>query len=190
MSREFPDFVDPWKAADGRRTFQGTMPLKRMKRLEQLLAPDSGSESDSRLVRGDARFQAGFFYDRQGLLTIRLDVEAELPLLCQRSLEPFRDSVKRRSLLVVIEDLTEQELIPDNYDPVLVENRRMALLDIVEEELLLAVPQVPRSPESVAIELSTDGIARAPSETEHEPRQKPFAGLAGLIKAKTEDGSN
>jgi len=190
MSREFPDFVDPWKAADGRRTFQGTMPLKRMKRLEPLLAPLNEDISDGRLERGDAWFMARFSYDPQGLLTIRLDVEAELPLLCQRSLEPFREKVQRRSQLVVIEDLAEQELIPDIYDPVLVENRRMALLDIVEEELLLAVPQVPRKPGSAASELSTDGKAGAPSETERESRQKPFAGLAGLIKAKTGDGSH
>ncbi|NND57384.1 MAG: hypothetical protein HKN57_09030, partial [Xanthomonadales bacterium] len=68
MSREFPDFIDPWKAADGRRTFSGTMPIKRMQRLLPLLAPAGNY--------GDASFEARLSYDRQGLLTIRLDVEA------------------------------------------------------------------------------------------------------------------
>jgi len=187
MSREFPDFVDPWKAADGRRTFQGTMPIKRMQRLGSLLAPESADRNDELLIRGDAGFTARFSYDRQGLVTIRLDVEAELPLVCQRSLEPYREKVSRHSWLAVIEDVAEQELIPDMYDPVLVEHRRMALLDIVEEELLLAVPQVPRSPESRLMDISTDETAVVPSGDEKTQSYKPFAGLAGLLKENAKD---
>jgi len=187
MSREFPDFVDPWKAADGRRTFQGTMPIRRMLRLAPLLAPESGKQYGEVLALKDATFAARFSYDRQGLITIRLDVEAELPLVCQRSLEPYLEKVMRRSWLAVIEDVAEQEVIPENYDPVLVEHRRMALLDIVEEELLLAVPQVPRSPESVEIHISTDGEAGPSPGTEQGKSHKPFAGLAGLMKENIED---
>jgi uncharacterized protein len=183
MSREFPDFVDPWKAADGRRTFQGTMPIRRMKRLEPLLAPEGDEAESETLVRGEADFIARFSYDRQGLVIIRLGVNAELPLVCQRSLEPYREPVSRRSVLAVIEDVSDQEEIPDAYEPVLVEHRRLALLDIVEEELLLAVPQVPRNPASARVERSTDGQAAGAEE----PRHKPFAGLAGLMTTKLKD---
>jgi len=187
MSREFPDFIDPWKAADGRRTFQGTMPIKRMQRLGPMLAPETAGQNDELLERGNAAFTARFAYDRQGLITIRLDVEAELPLVCQRSLEPYREKVSRHSWLAVIEDVAEQQFIPDMYDPVLVEHRRMALLDIVEEELLLAVPQVPRSPESRLIDISTDGNTVVPSVDEKTQSYKPFAGLAGLLKENAKD---
>jgi uncharacterized protein len=115
MSREFPDIVDPWKAADGRRTFHGTMPLKRLKRLGPMLAPGGDGQDEQLLAWDDARFTAGFSYDEQGLVTIRLEVEVELPLICQRSLEPYREKIARRSLLVVIEDVAEQELIPESY---------------------------------------------------------------------------
>jgi uncharacterized protein len=134
MSREFPDFVDPWKAADGRRTFHGTMPLRRLKRLDPMLAPEGDGQNERLLARNDARFTARFSYDEQGLVTIRLEVEVELPLICQRSLAPYREKIARRSLLVAIEDVAEQELIPEIYEPVLVEQRRMALQDIVEDE--------------------------------------------------------
>jgi uncharacterized protein len=187
MSREFPDFVDPWKAADGRRTFQGTMPIKRLKRLEPMLAPEDGGQDRLLLVRKDAWFSAGFSYDRQRLVTIRLEVEAELPLICQRSLAPYLEKIGRRSLLVVIEDVAEQDLIPESYEPVLVEHRRMALQDIVEEELLLAIPQVPRNPEIAAVELSTGEEVRTSSGTGTEQSHRPFAGLAGLMKADVED---
>ena len=41
MPREFPEFVDPWKAADGKRLFQGTIPLRWMRRLAPLLLSQS-----------------------------------------------------------------------------------------------------------------------------------------------------
>lgn len=182
MSREFPDIVDPWKAAEGRRTFRGTMPLNRMKRLLPLLAPaENGAE------RSDAAFSARFAFDGQGLVTVRLKVDVELPLVCQRSLTPYGEKIERSSLLVVIEDVAEQESAPDHYEPVLVENRRMRLRDIVEEELLLAVPQVPRNPEVAEIELSTDGTPAAPPAEEQEQRHRPFADLASLMKADAGD---
>jgi uncharacterized protein len=187
MSREFPDFVDPWKAADGRRRFQGTMPLKRLKRLEPMLAPaDEGQRAES-LARNDATFSASFGYDEQGLVTIKIAVKASLPLICQRSLAPYQEKVERNSLLVVIEQVSDQDQVPESYDPVLVENRRLAIQDIVEEELLLAIPQVPRNPEVAEIELSTDGEVRTPSVSENEQSHRPFAGLAGLMKADIED---
>ena len=187
MSREFPDFIDPWKAADGRRTFQGTMPMKRLNRLGPILAPENDEQDPQLVARDDARFTARFSYDEQGLVIIRLEVGAVLPLICQRSLAPYREKVERRSLLVVIEDIAEQELIPESYDPVLVEHRRLALQDIVEDELLLAIPQVPRNPEIEAIELSTDEEVSISSETVKEQSHRPFAGLAGLMKADAED---
>jgi len=187
MSREFPDFVDPWKAADGQRTFQGTMPIKRMKRLLPMLAPMNDGQDDNLTGPGEAGFSARFSYDEQGLVTIHLSVEAELLLMCQRSLAPYSEKLQRQSILAVIEDVADQDSLPELYDPVLVEHRRMALLDIVEEELILAVPQVPKNPDIKAIELSTDGVVRTPSVSEEEQSHKPFAGLAGLIKAEVKD---
>jgi len=187
MSREFPDFIDPWKAADGRRSFQGTMPLKRLQRLEPMLAPFPAGQDEERLARNDAAFSVSFAYDEQGLVTIQINVTASLPLICQRSLLPYLEMIDRSSLLVVIEQVSDQDLVPESYDPVLVEHRRLAIQDIVEEELLLAVPQVPRNPEVGEIELSTDGKVTIPSDAEKEQSHRPFAGLAGLMKAEIED---
>lgn len=186
MSREFPDWVDPWKAADGRRVFQGTMPLKWMKRLSPLLAesdPGGGSHAE----REDARFSATFGYDRQGTVTVHLDVQAALPLVCQRSLETYFEKVSRHSVLAVVESIEEQDLVPEHYEPVLAEHGRLALLDLVEDELLLAVPQVPRNPELQAVRHSTDAGALSVNEgdddrgDEAERTHRPFEDLAELL---------
>ena len=174
MSREFPDWVDPWKAADGRRSFQGTMPLKRMKRLAPLLAPAEWR---------DASFSAAFGYDRQGMLTVDLHVEAMLPLVCQRSLEIYLEPVVRHSMLAVVEGVAEQDLVPEHYEPVLAEQGRLALLDLVEDELLLALPQVPRKPEPEPVGAQrSDYREIAGGESGGEERtHRPFEGLADLL---------
>ncbi len=167
------------------------MPLKRMSRLTPLLAPerrkDGSGADDATAVWKDARFEARFSYDEQGLVTIRLKVEAELPLICQRSLLPYQERVRRSSVLAVIEEISGQELIPEAYDPVLVEQGRLAMQDLVEEELLLAVPQVPKNPDIGEIELSTDGEVRSSSDIELKQSHRPFADLAGLMKENFDD---
>lgn len=178
MSRDFPDIVDPWKAADGRRAFAGTVPLARLERLATLLAPEASGGS------GEAAFEATFGYDEQGLVTIRVAVIADLPLVCQRSLETYLEHVDRVSTVAVITDVGEQETLPESYEPVLVEDHRLALASLVEEELLLAVPQVPRKPGAREPEVPADVSLEDAASKEQEPVHKPFAGLAGLMKEK------
>jgi len=194
MSREFPDLLNPWKAADGRRTFEGTMPLDRMQRLVPLLAPQPdprvGSDSaEPAPAWADVRFRADFAHDAQGNVTVELWVEAELPLICQRSLRPYLEPVKRHSLLAVVESVEAQELLPEHYEPVLVEHGRLALLDLVEDELLLGVPQVPRDPAVEEVDLSTDAAEGAETRQAAEPTQRPFEGLAGLLRRRKQDRS-
>ncbi len=172
MSREYPDWVNPWKAAEGRRTFSGTMPLQRMERLQDVLIGPGG----------EARFVMRFAYDGQGRATIDIEVESDLPLLCQRSLEPYNEPVKRRSLLGVIEDMAEEQLMPENYEPVLVVNHQVALLDLVEDELLLAVPQVPRNPLVEAVLVQAGEELVPPPDPQDGDTRQPFADLAEQLK--------
>ena len=184
MPRDFPDLIDPRKAADGKRTFQGTMPLRRMKRLTSLLAADLGS----------VHFRARFGYDEQKNVVLDLSASAELELICQRSLEPYSEPVQRNSRLLVVENSGQNsgespsgaDSMQESYDPILVENGRLALLEAVEDELLLGIPQVPVNPAVEKIEWSTDGAEIATSGLNEEPLQRPFAGLADMLKGKSE----
>jgi len=193
MSREFPDLLNPWKAADGHRSFEGTMPLSRMRRLSPLLAPaeqpavGAGDRPGHGVLWKDAWFRADFEHDRQGHVTVELWVEAELPLVCQRSLRPYLEPVKRHSLLAVVENAEQEELLPGHYEPVLVEHGQMALLEVVEDELLLAVPEVPRDPNVREVSVSTDDTAAAPAADGAERTRRPFEGLAGLLQQQKDD---
>ena len=164
------------------------MPLSRLDRLEELLAPADGQAGRDAGATEAAAFTATFGFDRQGFVVIDLEVTARLPLVCQKSLEVFCMPVERRSQLVVIEAVTDQETVPDHYEPFLVENRRLAMADLVEEELLLAVPQVPRRPDAGEgkTELPADVDIATSGGDEDEPTHRPFADLAGLMKKATD----
>jgi uncharacterized protein len=168
MSLEYPDWLDPRKAAEGRRTYEGSMPLTRMKRLLPLLA--SGA--------GEARFSAAFEFDQQARATIQIEVHAELSLQCQLSLEPYTESIHRKSTLGVIGDIAEEALLPENYEPVLVQHGRLALLELVEDELLLALPQVPRNPQLDAAHFQVSTSDERALTAEADQVRQPFADLA------------
>ncbi len=177
MARDFPDFVDPWKAAEGQRMFFGTMPLQRMKRLAPLLAA----------TEGEARFEVSFYFDRQRNAVINVAVKADLVLLCQRSLTPYTEMVQRTSLLAVIRDIAEQDMMPANYEPLILESGeheagKLDMLELIEDELLLALPQIPKNSAVDKIELSTDSEAGPLYDDPDERHQRPFAGLAALIE--------
>jgi len=165
MSRDYPDWVNPWTAAEGQRQFAGSMALCQMPRLLPLLSSEGG------LVR----FEMAFEMDRDRRPEIAIRVSAELPLVCQRSLQQYLEPVSRNSTVSVLKTLAEQDLLPEDAEPVLVEVGRIALRQLIEDELLLAVPLVPRNPELEAVELST-----GKHEFEEDAKRQPFAELAKL----------
>jgi uncharacterized protein len=187
MSREYPDWISPARAAEGKRTFSGTIPLSRMKRLAGLLVN----------AEGEATFTASFKTDLDKRVIVDLQVEAALPLICQASLEVYDEQVNRRSELAVIEYENEQEELPDNYEPVLTEHGRLAVAVLVEDELLLALPQIPRKPGLQKVRYSTggqsfedSGFEDGESEDGGAPtgvKKNPFAVLQDMLKRDKPD---
>ncbi|NIP16996.1 MAG: DUF177 domain-containing protein [Xanthomonadales bacterium] len=175
MSREFPDWVNPWKAAEGKRIFSGSIPLKRMSRLAPLLDG----------VQGEASFTASFATDGEGRATVSLEVAAKLPLICQASLRPFRFEVSRRTHLAVIGEEANEEDVPAHYDPAVTRSGKLVFADLVEDELLLAMPQVPRDPELETVAFSTDPDAEAGGSGEDHYR--PFAGLGEMLGGRKQE---
>ncbi len=174
MSLEYPDWLDPRKAAEGRRRYEGTMPVAKMQRLAPLLAD----------AAGEARFSADFEFDQQARVTIQIEVQAELVLQCQLSLEPYTESIQRSSTLGVIGDIAEEAELPESYEPVLVQHGRLALLDLVEDELILALPQVPRNHRLDAAQFLVGASEDLLAAARKEPVRQPFAGLAEQLARK------
>lgn len=172
MSREYPDWISPGRAAEGKRIFGGTIPLSRMKRLAALLVD----------VSGEASFTASFRIDLEQRVVIDLQVQAALPLVCQASLDVYDEIIDRRSELAVMDDGSEQEDLPDNYEPVQTEHGRLSISSLVEDELLLGLPQIPRKPGLQKVEFLTSGEFAGEENPKPGGKKNPFAVLQDLLK--------
>ena len=157
--------------------FSGTIPLSRMKRLVPLLVS----------ANGNASFVAAFRRDLDKRVVIDLQVEAALPLVCQASLEVYEEQVKRRCDLAVIDDGAEQDELADSFEVVKTENGRLALAVLVEDELLLGLPHVPRKPGLDKVEYSTGGPALESEILPEKGKKSPFAALQDLLERNKQD---
>ena len=167
MSAEMPEILDAWRMVAARREFEGRIALSALPRLRDALFD----------AAGEVAFALEFDRDAMRMPYVELRIDAELPLQCQRSLQRFAYPVRVVQRLGLIRDEAEEAALPTGYEPLLLpEDGALRPLDLVEDELLLAIPVVPVKPGSEAVERDW------PVSTEEEVRANPFAGLAALKK--------
>ncbi len=151
-----------------RRHFEGRLPLSALTRLRGLLVDAKGDE---------VRYSMQFDRDALQVPYVELRIEAGLPLVCQRSLERFVLPVVIGQRLGLVRDEAEESALPPGYEALLVpEDGLLRPAEMVEDELVLAVPVVPMSPESDAVERDW------PAQEEEVAKASPFAALASLKK--------
>lgn len=161
-----------------------------MPRLAAALAGSErgGASVDEKLdaaTPGDAaRYELRFGRDRQGRSVVLGRVQARLRLPCQRCLEEVEIPVDAPIALALIRRDEDALDLPEHLDPWLVTEDRLNPLDLVEDELLLAVPQIPRHPAGMCGPgLSAGDRIKAPaSDTDagSDATRRPFAILASL----------
>jgi uncharacterized protein len=110
---------------------------------------------------------------------LHLSAQAVLPLLCQRCLEVADIELKVQRSFRFADDETQAAVLDEaSEDDVLVLSRDFNLAELVEDELLLALPLVPLH-EACPSEPKMY-VADATFDEQVEVKPHPFAGLAGL----------
>jgi uncharacterized protein len=158
MSTELPERVDPWRAADKRAAFAGRLPLSRLTRLRGLLFGTSG----------DVAYRLEFYRDEGWRAIVRGSIRATLYQECQRCLETVAHEADVRIALAVVTDDSAE--VPGQHDPLVVEEGFVHPLALIEDELLLDLPQIPRH--------DPDACSAAVDRPAGAERSNPFAVLA------------
>lgn len=121
---------------------------------------------------GQVAFELEFDTDEFDQPYAELRVEGHLPLVCQRTLEVYSQPVSVSVRLGLIRREEEEAALPPGYEPLLVPpDGQVVPAELIEDELILALPLVPARPDSVAMTSDDDGENR---------RVSPFAGLKSL----------
>lgn len=160
MPERLPEVVDPIAFAEKRRRLVGSIPLSRLDRLEGVVLDPSG------------QVEVELVFSKSGRIPIvEGTVEAELTLQCQCCLGPINWPVSSHLSLGIVSSVDAAVALPDALEALLVDpGAEVAIADIVQDELLLAIPAVPQHPN-----------CRLPKAADPTPeRLNPFADLARL----------
>lgn len=148
-----------------RRGVEGRLPLSALERLRDSLVDDEG----------EVAYALDFGTDELQVPYVEMRIDAQLPLLCQRSLQRFLFPVETVLRLGLIREEADEAALPPGYEPLLVPHDGMLrAAELVEDELILAVPVVPTMPGTEAMERDW------PAEEAEQERANPFAALAAL----------
>lgn len=157
--------IDGFEFAQAGANLRGTWPVRDFPRVSDMLATHAG----------EVAYELDGVRDELGRPALRLRVDGRLDLRCQRCLEALPYDVRAEELLVLAGTLAEIDAEPADVNSAdrVVAGREMPVRDLVEDELILALPYAPRH-EACSARAPQDGAQKS----------LPFAGLRGLMRGK------
>ncbi|TWI62495.1 uncharacterized protein IP91_04012 [Pseudoduganella lurida] len=159
--------IDAFEFCRTGSTRDGLTPVAEMERLARDCAASTGELSWS--VAGGT--------SKHGFPRMDVTVAGTVQLECQRCLQPFAYAIDSATVLMLGEDDAKadeiEEVIDDESIDVIVGTRSMNLMDLIEDEALLALPQAPKH------DVCPDGSSL---DVLASDRKSPFDALKALKK--------
>ena len=166
MQSKLPESVDFLKQVERNAAFEGVWPVSGLQRLAEAICSDQGE------VKAWLKFST-----RAGTPCLDGRVQAELELRCERCLEPVTQHIDSEFRFGLVSSDEEADLLPREFEPLLVTHAEQSLVDLVEDELLLSLPLVARHDEACSEILQKH---KKDDEAQQETH-KPFAALKDLM---------
>ena len=147
------------------------------------LAQDLNTPQTDTLLNWAAKFATRTGASGKDESWLQLDLTTRLPMVCQRCLMPVDIDIamQREFRFVATEAIAEAE---DDHceEDLLVQSREFDLAALIEDELVMALPLIPRHNTCPAQVPMSAVDADFEAATTNKP--KPFAELSGLLKPK------
>jgi len=137
------------------------------------------------------RFELRFGRDQEGRAVVRGWVRLTLRMTCQRCMGEMAFPVDAVISWGLLHTEAEADGLPDALDPVVVGDGPVDPSELLEDELLLAIPHVPRHPAGACAEAAPSGDGSTAGASDTQPgvpgRDNPFAVLAALKTGQSGD---
>ncbi|MDN3652717.1 23S rRNA accumulation protein YceD [Thalassotalea ponticola] len=132
---KLPVTIDPYKSAQRRLVVEGYFEISRLERL--LGEAEKLAEHVDVVINFDV--------DEQGLIVLSGEASTRVYLTCQRCNEPFEHELKVSFAFSPVKNEEKADELPEHYDAVVLdENGEVNLRDLVEDELLVSIPLIPK----------------------------------------------
>ncbi|HEY8220202.1 MAG TPA: YceD family protein [Methylobacter sp.] len=169
MLARLPEYIDPLHLADKRGELKGQIPVSSLDRLADVLFNDTGVVT------------VELFFGREGRLAkVEGCIEAVLELKCQNCLQAVQWPVKNDVKLGIVTSIDQADRLPEDYEPLLVEEEKVLLKNIIEDELLLILPAFPKHQHDCLANNSYVNKADSLAGEQQSPPENPFSILAKL----------
>lgn len=158
---------DAFAASERRLALRGSVDPHAFPRVAETLAAGG---------RGEVEWCIAGAVDDVGRPALEVRLDGRVPLVCQRCLQSYGQPVTQRTLLLLARDERELATLDaqDEHEVVLAA-RPLDAVELVEEELLLTLPYVPRCAEPAC-------AARGQVQEAPHDAASPFAALADFGK--------
>ncbi len=164
MSNSTFGLIDPYKMAKRHMTLQDKVAVVDLQRASKLLAS----------YAGEVVCQVDFSTDLEDFCVINGELHGILTMCCQRCLKNFKREVCCEFAVSPVKNDAEAKLLPSGYEPVIVEDGKIDLLQLLEDELILGLPIVAAHDDNELDCIQSIGIV------EQELTRRPFQVLQTL----------
>lgn len=181
-----PGYIDAFEFARRGQSQTGVVGIHRFQRLLDGLKEQPVAElvelSNAPTSPGLVKYTISGRVSAAGKSQLLLHIQAQLLLDCQRCMEPMIQVIDRHTVFELvrresdIDDSLDED--DDNAPEQIVGARKFDLLDLIEDELILEVPYVPRH--EVCVDMAKVEDDTSTEAEEEDKRPSPFAVLEQL----------
>lgn len=170
LNSTLPELIKPLKLARQGLILQGTFPLSGMKRLTV----------DAFSTEGEVTVDVVFTRDGEGYSLMQGTVSTCIELQCQRCLEGTGVNLEVSLSLAFVQKESKIEQVPSIYEAVLLDSEEISLIELLEDELILALPIMAYHSDCEAYQYRTEKELEAEKVAEEAKPDNPFDVLKQL----------
>ena len=171
----------PERLASGEQAIEISDEIQSFPRLEDALDDELGQLESAQIpvdwrlrpVKGELRFAFADAQSRE--VMARMDARVSLPLVCQRCLEPFDQTLEVTSRVLIVDD--EKKAGSDDVEAWEIDGGLLRPIDLVDELLVMAMPFAAKHADArvCGVEFEEQAVA--------EDKVRPFADLRAQLEA-------
>ena len=178
LTGPIPERVDHRKLANQAGLIEGSLPIQYFHRFGEMLV----------VREGDVYLRLEFSKGNFGGTKVSGSAVTEVRLICQSCMQQFSRQIACEIDLRLVSDDSKLERLPEIDDAIVAPDKVISVAELVEDELILAMPMIPRHKNGECPETDYEHEETVlPEVQEEQTTYRPFADLAKTIdKQNTE----
>jgi uncharacterized protein len=166
MLDRLPVLIDPLSFAERGKRLLGEIKINELSRLSDILLDSSGE------------IEIDFSFDKEGRVPVIVgEIKANLIAECQSCLKQVVLPVDKYFKLGMVLTDEQADRLTSDYEPLFLQGEKISLNDLVEDELLLALPDFPKHSEVCVEREETEAVN---NDEQQMDSNNPFSVLAKL----------